>query len=236
MNIKKISFTLLLLVFLIAGCQNNEQPQAVTGKISIAPRGESKLSPIVKATEVPVSTATVVQLEVVDPTSTFSAEIESIVTAVVEQTPSPSSLTQQDESSASCEVFEDRSLEAQVIALMNAEREKYGMGALVEQSQITLVARQHSEDMACNNFFDHVSPITNTVIDRVEQVEFEYVLIGENIAAGYLTPAEVFEAWMDSETHRDNILNPDYTVVGVGYVYLSGSDYGSYWTAVYARP
>ena len=137
---------------------------------------------------------------------------------------------------AACDIEQDRSFEARVIALINAERQRNGLGSLVEQSQITAAAREHSSDMACNGFFDHVSPKTDTVIQRVESLGYEYSVIAENIAAGYATPEEVFQAWMNSNAHREYILDPAYTQVGIGYVYLSGSEYGNYWTAVYSSP
>jgi uncharacterized protein YkwD len=52
-----------------------------------------------------------------------------------------------------------------------------------------------------------------------------YRCAGENIAMGYQTPDAVVEAWIDSEGHRENILNENFTQIGVGYV----SD-GKYWT------
>lgn len=240
MDVKKIIWVVLPIVLFLASCQETAQPQAVSGRVSTAPRGASLQMPVASAIQIPEVTLTPVPSATMAEKPTISEQVETVVTEVVE-TPVPTSLaisvpTEQVNSEAICQVQQDRSFEAQVIALMNAEREKYGMGALVEQSQITSVARQHSEDMACNGFFDHVSPTTKTIVERAEAVGYAYVMIGENIAAGYLTPEEVFLAWMESESHRENILNPDYTQVGVGYVFLPGSDYGSYWTAVYARP
>ena len=55
-----------------------------------------------------------------------------------------------------------------------------------------------------------------------------YRTAGENIAMGYPTPEAVVDGWMNSEGHRANILNPSFTVIGVGYV-----EQGHYWTQMF---
>ena len=55
-----------------------------------------------------------------------------------------------------------------------------------------------------------------------------YRTAGENIAMGYPTPGAVVDGWMNSEGHRANILNPSFTVIGVGYV-----SEGNYWTQMF---
>ncbi len=54
--------------------------------------------------------------------------------------------------------------------------------------------------------------------------------MGENIAAGYSTPQEVMNGWMNSTGHRNNILSTNNWEIGVGYASVNGSDYGRYWT------
>ena len=53
---------------------------------------------------------------------------------------------------------------------------------------------------------------------------------GENIAAGYGTPAQVVQGWLDSDGHCSNMLNPSFSLIGIGYADVQGSQYGSYWT------
>ena len=59
------------------------------------------------------------------------------------------------------------------------------------------------------------------------------VTAGENIAKGYSTPERVVDAWMNSPGHRANILNPSYTMIGVGYVYDPYTTDANYWTQVF---
>lgn len=61
----------------------------------------------------------------------------------------------------------------------------------------------------------------------------QYTYAGENIAAGQQTPQDVMNSWMNSPGHRSNILNPNYTTIGVGFA--KGGAYGTYWTQQFIR-
>ena len=56
---------------------------------------------------------------------------------------------------------------------------------------------------------------------------------GENVAGGHTSVQEVFDAWMNSEGHRANILRPEYRTLGVGYYYQAGTTYLHYWTQLF---
>lgn len=115
--------------------------------------------------------------------------------------------------------------EQQVVDLTNKEREKAGLKALKADTELSKVARAKSKDMADNGYFDHNSPTYGSPFDMMKSFGISYKTAGENIAQGQKTPEEVVEAWMNSQGHRENILNPDYTNIGVGYV-----ENGNYWT------
>ena len=55
----------------------------------------------------------------------------------------------------------------------------------------------------------------------------------ENIAAGYKSPEIVVNAWMNSEGHRANIMNPNFRKIGVGYVYDANDPFGHYWQQMF---
>ncbi|MFC9275224.1 CAP domain-containing protein, partial [Bacillus spizizenii] len=82
-----------------------------------------------------------------------------------------------------------------------------------------------SRDMKDKNYFDHQSPTYGSPFDMMKSFGISYKTAGENIAKGQKTPEEVVKAWMNSEGHRKNILNPNFTHIGVGYV-----ESGSIWT------
>ena len=90
------------------------------------------------------------------------------------------------------------------------------------------------------DFFSHTGADGSTVGDRVQNSGYQYSNAGENIAAGQTTAVDVVEGWINSPGHRANILNPNYTEIGVGYEYLqndTGSiNYNHYWTQVFGTP
>jgi uncharacterized protein YkwD len=141
------------------------------------------------------------------------------------------------EAEITCSYQANPAFEARVLELINIERAKVGAPALHSQSQLAMAARLHSADMACNNFFSHTGSDGASLSTRVaRQGYIGYYYLAENIAAGYSTPESVMNGWMNSSGHRANILNANYTEIGVGYVYWSNSTYGAYWTADFAKP
>jgi uncharacterized protein YkwD len=116
-----------------------------------------------------------------------------------------------------------------VVYLVNAERAAAAprCGPLAVDDRLTTAAQGHSDDMAANNYFSHTSLDGATAQDRAEAAGFTG-LVGENIAAGQNSPQAVMAAWMGSEGHRANILNCDYTSIGVGL----NTD-GWYWTQMF---
>ena len=118
--------------------------------------------------------------------------------------------------------------EQEVLELTNAEREKQGLQPLTLDTELSKVARVKSEDMAANNYFDHTSPTYGTPFEMMKQFGISYSSAAENIAQGQTTPAQVVEAWMNSQGHRENIMNSSYTHIGIGHA----AD-GNYWTQMF---
>lgn len=115
--------------------------------------------------------------------------------------------------------------EQEVVELTNAERAKHGLSALQIDETLSKVAREKSRDMAANGYFSHQSPTYGSPFDMMKQYGVDYRTAGENIAKGQTTPEQVVNGWMNSEGHRANILNGNYTHIGVGYV-----EQGNHWT------
>lgn len=125
--------------------------------------------------------------------------------------------------------------ESDVIDLVNAERAAQGLHPLSYDQRLAAAARDHSEDMGLQGYFSHTSLDGRTVADRITAAGYSYNTYGENIAAGYSTPQDVIDGWMSSSGHRANILNSNFCDIGVGYVYLTNSPYGHYWTQDFGR-
>jgi uncharacterized protein YkwD len=125
--------------------------------------------------------------------------------------------------------------EDEVLALTNQRRAQgascggqvFGpAGPLAHNAQLQAAARNHSRDMATRGYFSHQSPEGAGPSDRARAAGYPSGFIGENIAAGYPTPAAVVEGWMQSPGHCLNIMEPRYRYLGVGH--HAGSR--SYWT------
>src|SRR5699024_329264 len=106
--------------------------------------------------------------------------------------------------------------EQEVVNLTNEVREKNGLEPLEIDKKLSSVARKKTSDMQENNKYDNNSPTYGSPFDMMDQFQIDYTSAGENIAKGQPTPEEVVDAWMNSEGHRENILNGSFTHIGVG--------------------
>lgn len=124
-----------------------------------------------------------------------------------------------------------------VLDLTNQFRAQNGLGALKLNGELNAAAQNHSQDMAVSDYFSHTGKNGSQPWDRAKVVGYEAQAMGENIAAGYATPETVVQGWIDSPGHRANLLNSNYTELGVGYFLLendTGSvNYNRYWTQLF---
>jgi uncharacterized YkwD family protein/spore coat assembly protein SafA len=121
-----------------------------------------------------------------------------------------------------------KSVEQQVLNIVNQERSKQGLPALKMDWELQRVARVKSCDMAQRGYFSHTSPTYGSPFDMMKKYGISYRTAGENIAKGQRTPAEVMQSWMNSQGHRQNILKRDFTHLGVGYC-----QQGNHWTQMF---
>lgn len=105
----------------------------------------------------------------------------------------------------------------QVVSLVNQERAKAGLAPLTSDPALANMALDKAKDMYNNNYFDHNSPTYGSPFDMMSAYGISYSYAGENIAKGQRNPQEVMDAWMNSTGHRENILNSNYTKIGVAY-------------------
>jgi uncharacterized protein YkwD len=118
------------------------------------------------------------------------------------------------------------SVEARMLDLLNAARVAAQRKPVAADAQLATLARAHSEDMVAHAFFGHVSPTTGTTEDRLRRAHLLFRLSGEDLArAG--SAEEAHRGLMQSPAHRESMLGPDFTHVGVGAVVITRSDAGS---------
>jgi uncharacterized protein YkwD len=115
----------------------------------------------------------------------------------------------------------------------NRNRRARGLGELGSSQPLSRAARLQAKNMARLGFFDHTDPQGRGVGERVAIFDraHRFVYIGENIAAGYPSPAAACTGWMHSPGHKQNILNPTFTHIGGGFA--SGGPYGRYYVQVF---
>ncbi|GGT28682.1 CAP domain-containing protein [Streptomyces chromofuscus] len=120
---------------------------------------------------------------------------------------------------------------ADVIELTNHERTRAGLPPLASDAALTRAAQAHSDDMVARDFYSHTAPGGSRPWDRAAAAGSTHHSIGENIACGQRSPAEVVTGWMNSPGHRANILKPGFTRIGIGFT--GGGRAGTYWTQLF---
>jgi uncharacterized protein YkwD len=109
--------------------------------------------------------------------------------------------------------------------------------ALELNAKLSSAALAHSRDMAQSGQFDHRGHDGSTPASRVERAGYGvHRAVGENIAAGAMTPAKVTAGWLASPPHCANIMDGRFTQIGVGYAANLNSELGMYWTQDFAAP
>lgn len=107
--------------------------------------------------------------------------------------------------------------ESQMLQMLNAERQNNGLKPLQSHSQLISLARTKSQDMVNNNYFSHTSPTYGSFYHMVYNAGIPFRQVGENIALSS-TAQKAFYQFMGSSGHKQNILSPHFTHVGIGIV------------------
>lgn len=115
--------------------------------------------------------------------------------------------------------------------LTNAERKKEGVQPLRFSFNLGKSAQRFAEDMATHNYFsyDHIGRNGSTFDQRIKATGYGGSKIGENLAAGGYTAQQTFNDWMNSATHRNNLLSSAFTEVGFGMYENPNSTFNRYW-------
>jgi uncharacterized protein YkwD len=105
---------------------------------------------------------------------------------------------------------------SKLVELTNKNRSELALPPLHMNSKLTTAAQMKAKDMVKNGYFSHVSPTNKKPWYWVRRANYNYSYAGENLAVLFSTPEETEEAWMDSPSHRANIMSKNYTDIGVG--------------------
>ncbi|NLA95554.1 MAG: CAP domain-containing protein [Clostridiaceae bacterium] len=118
--------------------------------------------------------------------------------------------------------------ETEVIRLVNIERAANGAGPVTMNASLRSSAAVRALEIV--EKFSHERPDGTR---WVTAIKVKYGCAGENLAAGQRTPANVVNAWMNSDAHRKNLLNPKYSEIGVACYHDTGTPYKYYWVQIY---
>lgn len=103
-----------------------------------------------------------------------------------------------------------------IIELTNATRVRWGVQELVRNPVLDYAAQMKADDMVRHGYFSHIGPQSQNSWQWFTAAEYFYTNAAENLAINFNDPAVLQKAWMDSPTHRANIVRSIYTEVGVG--------------------
>ncbi len=121
--------------------------------------------------------------------------------------------------------------ETAVLGLINQYRSANGLGTVSLNGSLNNAARWMSEDMANNNYFSHTDSLGRDPFVRLGEFGYTYnTWKGENLAAGIDSAQEAFDLWKGSPGHNANMLNPNFTVIGIARSYGASSTFGWYWS------
>lgn len=116
----------------------------------------------------------------------------------------------------------------EILQLINYERAKEHLKPLKLSSSMNHYAQIRAKEITKK--FSHTRPSGYSCFTVIPK---PYRTVGENIAAGQRSASEVVAAWMNSKGHRENILNPNFKELGMGYLYLPDSKYKHYWAQLF---
>lgn len=128
-------------------------------------------------------------------------------------------------------IVDEHAFIKEVVELVNIERAKAGLSLLTIDTKVQAAAMVRAKE--CEQLFSHTRPDGSSFATALKEQNVSYRSAGENIAWGQKSPEEVMNAWMNSAGHRANIMNPNFTTIGVGYYEnTNGTDY---WCQLFTR-
>jgi hypothetical protein len=105
-----------------------------------------------------------------------------------------------------------------LLSEVNARRQELGLSQVVLSEQLNQAALAKAQDMFSDQYWAHVAPDGKQAWDFIKEASYSYKYAGENLARDFDTSTQVVQAWMDSPSHRENMVNPDFTNMGLAVV------------------
>jgi len=135
-----------------------------------------------------------------------------------------------------CSIVHSQTTEEQdMLNLVNQLRQDNGLQILRLNTSLNQAAKDHSSDMANNNYFSHTGLNDSSFSQRAIAAGYKGFPRGENIAAGNSSVTATFNQWVNSSGHLNNMLNSGSNEMGIGHAYNSNAKYGHYWTQIFGK-
>lgn len=125
----------------------------------------------------------------------------------------------------------DISLQKKVISIVNKNRKKKGLEALTMDEKLMKAAQDRAKELTKS--FSHTRPNGTSCFTIFEKYKITPTASGENIAAGQRSAADVMDSWMNSQGHKENIMNNKFKKIGVGLVIVPNDMYSYYWVQMF---
>jgi hypothetical protein len=106
----------------------------------------------------------------------------------------------------------------QLLGQTNTARTRDGLSPLNDNQALAMAAQAKADDMLAKDYWSHTAPDGTTPWDWIKQTGYQYTEAGENLARGFDTTAGIVRAWLESPSHRANLLDAGYTEVGFAVV------------------
>lgn len=184
-----------------------------------------------------ITTQTSTETETTSVTTVTEAPRTAAITTVRKTSPPPRTTTPPPETTkkqvtTTAKAAEYSQYATDVLAYLNAERKKAGLSSLALDKTVNKAAQTRASEIT--SVFSHDRPDGRSCFTALEELNFRYKGCAENIAAGQQNAQSVVSSWMGSDGHRKNILNANYTHVGVGLV-KTNSGYKYYWALMLVK-
>lgn len=166
---------------------------------------------------------------------TFWVKINVGSSGVVTQPIIASGNTPSGSTGGNCAVTRNAAYENQIASLINQERTNAGLPSLTLNAMLTAAAQAHSADMACSGRISHMGSDGSSAYSRILALGYS-PSYSEEIIYGGGGPQAAMTWWMNDQVHRDAILNPRSTEMGVGYAFYASGSYGDYFVVELGSP
>lgn len=147
----------------------------------------------------------------------------------------PATATAQGPNQSTAPPTPQQKMRRALIDRINGIREHMGLPPYEINAALTEAAERHVQDMAANNWRTHWGTDGTSYHQRVARAGYEYATVTENVGWGFNLD-RMMDWWLNSHIHRSNLLSTEYTEIGVAYVGDPSSEWGHWWTIVFATP